>query len=503
MSGRIQYWIPTVIFLISFYFHLILMSKGPVTVDCLNLVIQSQSTIETHHLQYLFGSGYPLMVLLGSVFITIGKYLGITDPVTTVNFISVLLGSIAIPVFYLLVQRICNDALTSVLASFILLFNPLFLDACSYGINHAPALCFLLLGLLSLLRFQTSENAAALMISALYFGLMGAVRLQDFILAFPAIACHFILNLQESPNRHNKHKGAYFFLFITMISLIIILFHLPYFFCDHTGYAAQAKDFWKIGLSENFRGLFSKPLIRSLSYLTAAFSLVGIVCFGAGLLLMAKFNKKLLAFVMLWGIVPLGFYGDISAPRFLNILLPAVIIPISVVLAHMLRHKRMLWRLVAMISSLLIILIPLFYTHQTFIRRHHYALIPDYYRWVGQLTAPDATIISSDDSVFITYYSKRNTLLRPVGIRHLSPNELNGFKNKLDTILKNKKPVYITNSAFILYDHYHEFSDLMQKNYHLIQIGKMPLELWYITPFNPQLHMSSLIKVEKKGLKTF
>jgi hypothetical protein len=241
--------------------------------------------------------------------------------------------------------------------------------------------------------------------------------------------------------------------------------------------------------------------MRSLPYLLQAFSWVGIVCIGAGLFYIAKFNKKLLIFIMLWWTVPLGFYGNAltAAPRFFNIILPALIIPISVLLSRMLRHKKMIWKLDAALIFLFIVFVPLLDTYQTFIRRHHDALIPDYYRWVGQLTQSGATIITSDDALFITYYSGRGTLPRPVGIGHLPPKELDDFKNKLDNLLKNHKPVYITNLGFSLYDRYKEFGHLMRESYHLIQIGERPLEVWYITPFNPQLHISSLVKIEKKN----
>ena len=502
MRVALRYWIPTIIFLSSLCLHFSLISQGPVTVDCLNLTIKSQATIETHHLQYLFGSGYPLMVLLGSIFIFIGKCIGITDPVVAVNCIGVVWGSIAILAFYLLVQKICNNTLTSILASFILLLNPLFLDVSTYGINHAPTLCFLLLGLLSLLRFQNSGDMANLLLSSFYFGLMGATRLQDFILTFPAVGSLFILDLAPSSTKSDKHKAPYFFLFITITVLIIICFHLPYFISNHTSYDIQAKDFWKAGFNDNFRGLFSRFLIRGLSYLTKAFSIIGIVCFGTGLFYAAKSYKGLLPFIILWLIIPLSFYGNVmtSAPRFFNIMLPALIIPISILLTHMLKQKRILWGLIAAISFLLIILGPLLNTRQTFIRRHHHALIPDYYRWVGKSTPADATIISSDDDLFITYYSGRKTLSKPVSFGHLSPKELNDFKKKLDNIFKNQKPLYITNLAFTIYDHYHEFQKLLWQNYHLIKIGEKPLETWYETPFNPDLFMSILIKIEKKEL---
>ncbi len=261
MLLRSQYWIPIVIFLISFYLHLSLMSKGPVTVDCLNLAIQSQATLETHHLHYLYGSGYPLMVLLGSIFISIGNCAGITDPILAVNFISVLFGSIAILAFYLLLQEIC-DTLTAILASFILLLNPIFFDVSTYGISHAPALCFFLLGLLSLLRFQDSGNVANLMLSALYLGFMGATRLQDFVLTFPAVGYMFILGLKANSPQSHQYKIRYSLLFVTTIILTIILFHLPYFICDHANYAIQAKNNWKLNLTNKLSGIIFPPFKR-------------------------------------------------------------------------------------------------------------------------------------------------------------------------------------------------------------------------------------------------
>ena len=499
MPLRSQYWIPSIILLISFCLHLSLMSKGPVTLDCLSLVINSQATLETHHLHYLYGSGYPLMVLLGSIFIAMGKYIGIADPVLAVNFISVLFSSTAILAFYLLVQRIC-DTLTAVLAFFILLLNPISLDISTYGINHAPALCFLLLGQLSLLRFQTAGNITNLLLSALYFGFMGATRLQDFILTFPAISFMFTLGLKDNSSQSIKHEIRYFPLFIMTTILIIMLFHLPYFIFDHDNYILQAESNWKLHLAGGLQKLFSRYLVSSLSCLIKNFNIVGIICFGAGLYYTAVLNKRLLIFTILWWTIPLCLFGNdiTNAPRYLNILLPAIIIPISIFLTHKLRNKEKVWRLLAMISLLIIIFQPLLITQETFIRRHHYALIPDFYRWVGKSTERDATIISSDDGLFITYYSGRNILRKPNDVAgHISPKELTDFKRKLDHILTNGKPVYITELAFIQYDRYREFSKLMQQNYHLSQVGQMTLELWYNTPFDIAMGNWGLVKIKR------
>ncbi len=500
MEIRTHYWIPIAIFLISLCLHLSLISKGPVTIDCLGLVVESQSTIQTHHLHYLYGSGYPLMVLLGSVFISIGKCVGITDSITAVNFISVIFSSIAVLVFYLLLQEIA-DTLTAILASFILLLNPIFLDVSTYGINHAPALCFLFLGLLSLLRFQNTGNLPYLCLSALYFGLMGATRLQDFIAILPSIGFMFIFGLKENSPQNHKNKFYFFFLFITIISFIIILLHLPYFIFDHSNFFSQAKSNWQLNLTGSFQGLLSRYFIRSLSYLTQAFSMVGIVCFCAGLYYTAVLNKKILIFTILWWIIPLSLFGNIitSSPRYFNILLPAIIIPISIYLARMLKYKNNLSSLVTLICFLIIILTPLLETQKTFTRRHHDALISDFYRWVGKSTEPDATLICSDDELFLSFYSKRHTLIKPFSpAGHLLPKDLINFKKKLDETLKRRKTVYMTEITFVQNDHYQEFRRFMHQNYRLILVGQMPLELWYGTPFDVSYCEWGLIKVELK-----
>jgi len=477
-----------------------LISKGFVTIDCLGLAIASQATLDTHQLHYLPGSGYPLMVLLGSFFIFIGKYIGITDPIISVNLISVTFSSIAVLAFYLLIKKCC-DAFTAILASFILLLNPIFFDVSTYGINHTPSLCFLLLGLLSLLHFQTESNIRNLLLSGLYIGCMGATRLPDLILAAPAILYIFIFGSNTSLPKDNKHTTRDLFLFMMIVVLIITLLHLTYYLHDHTGYGIQAKSNRDLNLLDSFHGILSLAFINSLGWLKQSFNTIGIVCFAAGLYYTAVFNKNLLIFTVLWWIIPLGLLSNIitCSPRYFTFLLPAIIIPISIFLAHMLRQHRMLLKAFALISFIIIISKPVLDIKNILIRRHHYALISEYYRWVGRSTEPDATLISSDDGLFITYYSKRDVLGKPYSlIGSLSHQELVDFKKNLERILNNRKMVYITELALVQNDRYQEFKKFMQRYYHLVYVGQRPLELWYQTPYEP-IWSVNLYKVEKKN----
>ncbi len=496
MHSPLRPWILSIIFLGSFFFHLSLISKGPVTVDCLNLTVASQATLESNQLHYLPGAGYPLMVLLGSAFIALGKLLGPTDPIISVNFISILFSSIAVLVFYLLVETIC-DPIIAALASLLLLLNPLFIDVSTYGISHAPALCFLFLGMLSLLRFQTAGNKTNLLLSALYLGLMGAVRLQDCIVTFPAVCFLYWAGLKENGL---KNKARSFLLFISIILLIIVLFHLPYFISDQTGYSHQARDYWKLN---SMRSPSSGIFILSLCYLEKIFNfnIIGILCFAVSLYYTAKFNKKLLFFILLWSAVPLIVYGNIttSSPRFFTILVPAIVVPVSIFLGTMLKHKKMLWKIIVPVCYLMLLLRPLLNIYPTFSYRHHHRAITDFYLWVKQSTPPHAVIICCDDGPFIAYYAKRQTLVRPVAVRRrLELDEWNVFQRTLDKILNDKGQVYISEWTLIANDAYQEFQHLLRQHYELIEVGKKPMQVWYNTPLESDVWECRLYRIKAK-----
>ena len=356
------------------------------------------------------------------------------------------------------------------------------------------------LGLLFFHRFQIANKNIYLLLSALFFGLMGTTRLQDLILTSPAIGFMFMFCLKPNLSQPYKPQARYFILFTTTVILIILLFHLPYFFFDHSDYIIQAQSNWNLNLTKSFRGLCAKPFIQSLSYLMKTFNTVSLLCFAAGLYYTANDNKRLLFFTVLWWIVPLFFFSNIitNSPRYFNILIPAIIIPISILLARMFGHKNILWTFLAPVCFLIALLPPFLNSEKLLMQRHQHAYISDYYLWVGNSTEKKAIIISCDDELFIKQYSGRLTLKKPVAIvGHLTLHDLIGFKKKLDVLLNNHQPVYITEFVLIQYDRYREFRDFMQQNYRLRQVGQMPLELWYGTPFETILCKWGLFKIEQ------
>jgi len=111
--------------------------------------------------------------------------------------------------------------------------------------------------------------------------------------------------------------------------------------------------------------------------------------------------------------------------------------------------------------------------------RHEKALLPDYARWISSVTESNATIISTDDRIFIEHYGKRKTAHNPCGLYYVNKGSLPGFKEWLDEKLKKGTPVYITGSGLATGDKTKEFRMFMLENYQIIYIGKHLSEDWH------------------------
>jgi len=178
--------------LFSFVIRFALISKGPYHVDCLSLAMVSQHLADNFQLKHQFGSGYPLTVILGALFIAFTRLFQITDPVYSVNLMSVVLSSLSVGVFYVLVERLLNKR-TAVFAAVAFSLSPIFLGISVYGKSHIPSLFFLLLSVYFLTRNGEDRTIKDFWLSAVFMGFMGACRLQDMVLVAPAVTVYLML----------------------------------------------------------------------------------------------------------------------------------------------------------------------------------------------------------------------------------------------------------------------------------------------------------------------
>ncbi len=495
-----SYLIPLLLFLFSFLLRLSLISKGPYHLDCLNLAIFAERSLETGSLQSQFGPGYPVVVLLGAFFIFISRMFSQNDPVAAINLMSVVFSSLCIPALYGVSKKLFGR-LAAFLSSVIFSLTPMFLGISVYGKSHAPSIFFLLAGIYYLLSFLETRNKKTLLISGLLIGLMGAARPQDMILTAVALSflCVFGTN-KENRNLTKKEAFGNLFAFWTTALAVIVIFYLPYLNRElHTHYMRNVSRFWQQGIPGNFRGIFSRSLTVSLIFFLRTFTEVGFAISIIGLAFIGRKSPRILFFFLLWLVIPLLFYGNLysTVPRFLAFILPPLIFAQGYIFAKLMNIK-LTFRLMstAIYCTILYLMFtsifPILYT------RHAYALLPDYAKWVSQKIEKNARFITTDDNLFYKYYGGLNLLGRPMHFLSLEDSSLDNFKQKLDVLLDENIPVYTTSVGLYAYDPDQKFSSLIKKNYRLEVVGAKLYEDWHRGALKQRVFYNRLIRLRKK-----
>ena len=129
--------------------------------------------------------------------------------------------------------------------------------------------------------------------------------------------------------------------------------------------------------------------------------------------------------------------------------------------------------------------------------RHSRALLPEWGRYIGTITEPNALIIAGDDELFLQYYGQRKTLYRPKDAFQLNPRQFNDFKHGLAVSLSAGIPVYITATGLFSYDPDKEFSSYIRDNYRLAFRGKKMIEDWHRGELYLERKTDEIFRIEK------
>ena len=499
-----KYFVPAVIFILSFALRLSLISKGPYHSDCLNLLIQAQNTIETHRLHNLFGSGYPLTVILASAAILLAKIFSFENYTFAVNFVSVIFSSAAVLMMYAIAKRIFNET-AALLASVMFSVSPMFLGASVYGTSHTICVFFLLLGVLFLLKYSESNRRNHLVWAALSLGLMGAARLQDTILMAVPLSFLYFCGVEgmkgAGPAAGKNGTIRRYLIFTSTAAAVIIFFHGIFLIqSEKTAYLGQLQSFYHLGLTENFMGIFSPRLLFVRNYLIQSLTLGGLIVAILGLGWMFKSRPRIAGFFVLWLIVPCLFYGNLHTtvtPRFFILVLPALILAQAYVLAALIKTNRFVkWAVYAVFLGIVLILMSRILPVLSY--RHQHALLPEYAEWVATRTPSDAVIIVTDEYLFIEHYAKRTILFRPTGIFKVGQDRLMSFKKELDGLLEKGVPVYISDVALAAYNWNNYFIDFFNEYYDGRSVGTREYEDWHLGEMRHDVYQSPLYRVSKR-----
>jgi len=500
MINKRDYTIALILFILSFLLRFLLISKGPYSSDCLGFSFQVEKTLQSGQLQYIYGTGYPFTVIMGSIFFYFTKLLGNTDPVLAINFMSVFFGSLCIPLFYFLVKKLFNVG-TAILSAISLSLSPIFLSISTYGMSHTLSLFCLLAGLLSLISLSKEPPIKRIVLSVIFIGFLGATRAQELVLLFIPITFAFFypFSLNSLNRKELLREINLYFLFVFLITFTALLLHIPFFIGPQSqAYFQQLNHYQESSFVGAFGSFFVKYIIKNTNYLFFNYTILGILTICSGAILLFRSQRQLLFFIFLWVCSPLLFYSLISstAPRFLTIILPPLCILIGYTLDHFSQRSKT-QRIISLLLFMTILILPQTIVLPNLIKRHNNAYLPDYARWIKQVTPKNSLIIVYEEGIFIQHYGQRKILGKPTTHINFEEKELLAFRNSLYQYLDQGIPIYISTASLYNYDPKKQFLDMMLKNFEFKQLGERPLEFWHRDPVKPLRFYAQLYEITK------
>lgn len=474
------------LFSLAFLVRLLLISKGPFHMDTLELARAAQATLDTFKLQYMHWAGYPLAVIVASAFIFFARLVGISDPVFSVNLMSVVLGSLNIIIFYLLARKML-DRVGSLASSLIFSFLPIHISVSTFGMTHPVSIFFHLSGIYLLFLYFDGYKTNRLMLSAIFLGLGTAARLPDGIIIISVVFLYlnWLLKYSGLPKKDILHR---LIIYLIIYSIAIIIFYLPMFF--RTG-LAQFK-----GIASAY--YYDHSLIYlwfSLKEVTEILGFGGIVLliFGAVYFFLDKKNT-IFYFLLLLFLSIFIYYGSSSVVEHRYLLL--AIVPLLIIQGYFVSKVFAMKRLRLLFTAALFIFVAVNFIliYPTIKFRHDNSLQEDFAKFVQKNIEPSSYVIAMDEGPFIEYYAKRNILYKATGI---DKRDFDEFFNRIDYLLTENMPIYIISTAIYSYDPKRYFINTLSDKYNLKYIGCRINEDYHHKAIKQFLFLEALYKIEK------
>lgn len=471
-----------ILFLFSFFIRFSFISKGPFHYDTLDLMKASETTLDTLHLQYEHGAGYPLTVICGAFFIYIFRLFGINDPVFCVNFMSVFCGSLSVLVLFLLVEKMFNFNKGMFSAIIFSVFAP-HVAISTFGKSLTLGILFSLLSAYYMYCYVLESKTKDLIYSALFIGFCAAARLSDALMILPILFVFF------SGSKIDLRRIKEFFIFIFIFSSVLIIYYLPMLMQKGV---AQLTGTLNAIQQASFLGPFSVVFFKILPWTPEVFLFGGFILAIGGFVVM-YLEKRFREFIFLlaWFLITYFFYGNISSCgiRYLVI----AWIPLVIAMGYFLGKTRSMRFYFALFLVFIFAITSflLFYPALEF--RHNYALQVDFAKLVGSRTAPTDIIIAMDEDIFIKYYAKRRTISYPVWANE---KQADNFLNRVEKILERGQNVYCISSIFCSYDYNGKIEKKLFDRFEVIPVACGLNEDWHHALLNQSIFIEKLYKIK-------
>ena len=474
------------LFVLAFALRLSLISKGPFYLDTLELALNAENTLKTGTLHYMHWGGYPMTVLTGAFFIFFLRIFGISDPVFCVNFMSVVLGSLGVGVFFLLSRKIL-DRVGAFIASLMLCFFPLHVDISTFGLTHPVSIFFNLTGIYVLFLYLDSFKLKRLIASSVFLGLGAAARLTDGLLILVALFLYLSLSFKDS-KFSKKVILSRSIIFLFSFGLTVLIFYLPMLF---KGGLSQFKD-----TLETYYYFHSLRILRDSSeWIIDILEASGFCLFVAGLgYFLIEKSRIVLSFLLIWFLGLFIYYGTHSCacPRYLIF----SFLPLLIIQAYFLARFRKKKFIFVFVLAVMLVHFFRFYPPVNF--RHKNNVHRDFSRFIRANTESNAYIISIDMGPFLEYYSQRKVLYRALGE---NKKDFDEFFVEVNKRLEGGHPIYILDTEIYGYDPRKIFQTKLFQDYDVEYIGSHLNQYWHFrSMYDYGLIKERLHKIEKKQI---
>jgi hypothetical protein len=452
-----KFSVPAALFALSFAIRLALIGKGPYHYDVAELILAAQRFISGEGLQYMHGAGYPLHVILASLFIrTFGS------PVFAVNFMAVLASSLAVCLLYSCLA-LMFDRRAALFSSLLFTVYPAFLSVSVYGINNGISVLFALVSLYFLLRTAATGRRTALIASGIFMGCCVAVRLPDALFILP-LTVSYIVSRDIRP----VPQTAWFFIPWLAIPLAC---YAPMLGGGGVGQLFSAMTSVSQG---KFEGLTSNVLGLSYAWFREMLTRPLVLLSGIGALLLFLRRRGVFMVLFIWFAVFFFYYGNVSTvePRMLIMAGIPALAASGYALSRIYAVNRAAALAFLAVSGFLMFK-PLLPVLQY---RHQHAQAQEFFSWVDRSIEPHAAVMAGDNGIFLTFYTGRQPLAHPYTCDATQMRRF--FDTEVESRLKAGIPVYMIRSAFT-YDPCMDFRKMLEQRYSLVPVGSRTNEDWH------------------------
>ena len=412
------------LFILSCGIRLYFISPGMFHHDTVKLAMAVEKTIDTGILQPTVSKNYGL-VALNVIFYTIPHYLfGIKSAILTLNFTSVLFGSLAVVFAFLFADELFNK-FTAIMAALIFSFNPVFLSISTYGKDHAHSIFFILLAGWCLLKALKTDKNIYKILFGLSLGFSLFIRFPNILAIIPFGLLYLFSN--------DSVMQKYSFKNVLLIAIPFLLFFSAVIITEHDTILGQSEANEFLSFAH-----FDISLVRAF---LRALAIGGIFLGIYGFFRMSQEKRKESLILLSWTVIIFIFYSSFIS-RALRFYIELYLV-VALFIGYGLFHMRKKYGLLTLFIALLVIVECFTFISPVLSYRREHAMGNDLITYMENITEKNALIIDYGDYLpYYEYTSSRDALSCPL------TDDPQLFNQQMERIVAEKRPLYISQSCF-------------------------------------------------------